>query len=150
MWHSLFLRILLLWRAFLAPVAFGVSALVSDQAGRVLLVRHGYRAGWHFPGGGVDGGELPGAAILRELKEEVGLERSGPPELIGLFSRRVGFVRNLIALYRVRDVAFTFKPGLEIREAQFFETDNLPDSTSPAVRRRIAEFVSGQPPGEEW
>ncbi len=59
-------------------------------------------------------------------------------------------MRNLVALYRVRGAEFAFKPGLEIREAKFFAPDDLPPDTSPGVRRRLAEFVSGQAPSEEW
>ena len=75
-------------KAWATPVAFGVSALVDDEAGRILLVRHSYQKGWHLPGGGVGPAEPPAEAILRELKEEVGLVRSDPPEFAGLFTRR--------------------------------------------------------------
>ncbi len=150
MLQRLFMNILLLFKAFSAPVAFGVCARVEDGAGRVLLVRHFYRPGWHFPGGGVDRRELPAAAILRELREEIGLTSSSPPEFLGLHSGRYGAVRNLVALYRVRGAEFAFKPGLEIREAKFFAPDALPPDTSPGVRRRLAEFTSGSPPSESW
>lgn len=42
----------------------------------VLLVQRGrepFRGGWAFPGGFVDYGEEPGAAVLREVEEETGL-----------------------------------------------------------------------------
>lgn len=52
-------------------------ALCTDTAGRVLLVRiaPGYLAGgsWTLPGGGLQFGEDPEAAVLRELTEETGL-----------------------------------------------------------------------------
>ncbi len=93
---------------------------------------------------------MPAAAILRELREEIGLTSSSPPEFLGLHSGRYGAVRNLVALYRVRGAEFAFKPGLEIREAKFFAPDALPPDTSPGVRRRLAEFTSGSPPSESW
>lgn len=52
-------------------------ALCLDGADRILLARLTYpelKAGWWtLPGGGIDFGELPTEAVLRELTEETGL-----------------------------------------------------------------------------
>ena len=52
-------------------------ALCTDDAGRILLTRLTYpeiKAGyWTLPGGGLDFGEAPADAVLRELTEETGL-----------------------------------------------------------------------------
>ena len=52
-------------------------ALCVDEAGRILLARLTYpelKAGWWtLPGGGIDFGEAPTEAVLRELTEETGL-----------------------------------------------------------------------------
>jgi 8-oxo-dGTP diphosphatase len=56
------------------------------DSGRLLMVRQGYRGAviWTFPGGGIERGESPERAPVREVKEEVRLEI----ELIRLLSRR--------------------------------------------------------------
>jgi ADP-ribose pyrophosphatase YjhB (NUDIX family) len=51
-----------------------VSVLLTDEAGRVLLVRHaGHDDGWGVLGGAVDVGESPAAAAIREAREEIGV-----------------------------------------------------------------------------
>jgi ADP-ribose pyrophosphatase YjhB (NUDIX family) len=50
-----------------------VSVLPIDQAGRLLLVRHaGHDDGWAVLGGGVELGESPAEAAVREAREEIG------------------------------------------------------------------------------
>ncbi len=137
-------------KALVSPVAFGVSAIVDDEAGRVLLVRHSYQPGWQLPGGGVGAAEPPAEAVLRELKEEVGLIESAAPELIGIFTRKFGWVTNVIALYRVSRARIAFKPNIEIREILWADPHALPDSTVRGARRRLAEFTDKMPPEPYW
>jgi 8-oxo-dGTP diphosphatase len=59
---------------FATPRAAG--ALFFDDEGRVLLVHPTYKDTWDIPGGYVERGESPAAACRRELKEELGLDRT--------------------------------------------------------------------------
>lgn len=69
-----------------SPKARIVTGLLRDD-NRVLLChrspqRRWYPDVWDMPGGHVDPGELPGAALARELREELGIDiaaPSGPP-----------------------------------------------------------------------
>jgi len=60
------------------PFGLAVRAIVRDREGRILLVRRS-RANksspgvWEFPGGKIDPGENFAAALVREVKEECGL-----------------------------------------------------------------------------
>ncbi|WP_169813104.1 NUDIX domain-containing protein [Nocardia jejuensis] len=52
----------------------GAGLLFVDELGRVLLVEPTYKDHWELPGGVVEGGESPGAAAVREVREELGLD----------------------------------------------------------------------------
>jgi len=137
-------------RVLLHPVDLGVAGLV-EQGGKVVLVRHSYKSGWMLPGGAVERGEPPADAILRELKEEIGLTHAAPPQLIGLFTQRRAFhATNVIALYRLREAVFVFKPGFEVREVRLADPAAPPEGTTRAVRRRLAELMGEASPSPYW
>ena len=134
------------------PMTLGVRAAALDAEGRVFLVRHTYVPGWYLPGGGVEVGETMLDALERELSEEAGVILGGSPSLHGLFLNRRISRRDHVALFVVRSFSFeqAKQPDREIAEAGFFALDRLPEGTTPATRRRLAEIVSGQPPSTEW
>ena len=136
-------------RAILSPVAFGVAAVV-EQDGKIVLVRQTYATGWHLPGGGVNRGEPPAEAVLRELREEIGLTRSDPPELVGLYTRRVWWATNVNVVYRVPGAVFDFKPNFEISEIMLADPAAPPNDLTRGVRRRFAELTGQIPKGPYW
>ncbi len=60
------------------PLLLVVAAALVDVDGRVLLARRpegkALAGLWEFPGGKVNAGETPEAAIIRELKEELDID----------------------------------------------------------------------------
>jgi 8-oxo-dGTP diphosphatase len=53
------------------------GAVIRDDAGRMLLILRGHEPGmglWSIPGGRIDPGEADEAAVIREVREETGLE----------------------------------------------------------------------------
>src|SRR6476619_316959 len=62
----------------------GVAAVICDGE-RVLLQRRDDNGRWGLPGGGVDPGESVRTAIVREVREETGLDVE-PLRLIGVYS----------------------------------------------------------------
>jgi 8-oxo-dGTP diphosphatase len=61
------------WYAQLAAFHAAAALFVTDEHGRVLLVKPNYRDHWAIPGGYVDQHETPHTTVERELREELGL-----------------------------------------------------------------------------
>lgn len=133
-------------------MTLGSQGAVIDEAGRVLLVRHSYRAGWFFPGGGVEWGETLEDALARELEEEVGVTLTGPPSLHGMFSNNANFPGDHIALYLVRDWTRNgeYRQRGEIAETGMFGLDDLPEPLDPGTGRRLAEIFGIAPLSPKW
>ena len=134
-------------------MTLGVRAAVYDGDGRVFLVKHSYTPGWYLPGGGVERGETMVDALARELHEEAGIVLSAPARLFGIYLQRRVSARDHVALYVCRDwtqPAPPKVPNLEIVACGLHPTEALPEGTTEATRRRLAEIAEGRAPAAEW
>ena len=92
-------------RAVTAPPLLVVAAALTDGAGRILLQQRPpgkAMAGlWEFPGGKIEPGETPDAALVRELAEELGIVVA-PADLaaVTFASAAIGDRVLLLLLYR--------------------------------------------------
>ncbi len=139
------------WR-WARGLTLGAQGMVVDGEGRVLLIRHTYRPGWHFPGGGVEKNEPVSTALERELLEEGGVHLAGPPELFGVYANFRYFPNDHVAFFVVRawHQPSVPAPNREIAEQGFFARDRLPEGTHRAVISRLAEVFDGSPRDPVW
>ena len=133
-------------------LTLGAQGMVLAENDSVLLIRHTYRPGWHFPGGGVEKGESVHTAMARELREEAGIALVGPAQLFGVYANFATFPGDHIVLFIVRSwqQATLPAPNREIREQRFFATDRLPSGTTQAARRRLAEVLGQAQQSQSW
>jgi ADP-ribose pyrophosphatase len=84
-----------------------VVLLPLRDDGKLILVRQ-YRASvdrelWEIPAGGVDEGESPEQAVVRECEEEIGLRPGRMERLCGMFPTP-GFCDEELLFYRLWDL----------------------------------------------
>ena len=87
-----------------------VGAVVTDEQGRLLMIKRGHEPGaglWSIPGGRIEPGETDAEALVREMFEETGLAVEVGP-LIGSV-RRPGLDGAVID---IRDYAATVTGGI--------------------------------------
>ncbi len=123
------------------PAAF---AAIFNPAGEILLVRLSYdQHQWSMPGGGIDPGESPTEAVIREVREETGLEAE-VEALYGVYWRRD--IDGLLFAFRCRVIGGRLQPdGGEIVEARYFRTDALPRPITNGTLLRIADARADGP-----
>ena len=103
-----------------------VKALIKDKDGRVLVLKEDQDT-WSLPGGGLDHGEDPKLGILRELKEELGIEN---PRVENIGSVKTFFLEPKSAwlLWVVYDVEIDTEElilGEGVTDAQYIDVSGL-------------------------
>lgn len=130
------------WWQWRKPLLIGCRVLAFDDAQRVLLIRHSYGSGrWMLPGGGVDRGEDPLAAGIRELVEETGCGLRDPM-LFGQVDEPLYGTTNRVHLITGTTTGMVQGDGREVIAAEFFALDALPDDLSYLVDRYLAQWVT--------
>jgi len=122
----------------------GAFAIIFDAERRVLLSHRRDIDAWNLPGGGVETGETPVEAVMREVTEETGLEVA--------VDRLVGVYTNT----RRDDIVFTFVcrvtgGALQLTEEssdhRYCALTEMPRSLTPKNVERIREALeSGDRP----
>lgn len=118
-----------LWAVYYFEPRFNASvgAIIQNEQGQILLLKHVFRpgSGWGIPGGFISKGEQPENALRREMEEEIGLD---------IENLRLAFVHTLAPRNHVEIIFFADArnkakiKSVEISEIGWFSIDDLPDS----------------------
>jgi ADP-ribose pyrophosphatase YjhB (NUDIX family) len=128
----------------LSRIVLGVSG-VAMGSGKVLLGRRGrgpYAGCWSLPGGKVEPGEPHRQALVREFREETGLDvvvegAAGVAEAID----PNGAWHYVILSYFVVITGGTLAPGDDASEVRWFARSELPDvELTPGLEDYLEEF----------
>ena len=134
----------------------GVSAVVTDEAGRLLLGRRADNGRWAVVSGILDPGEQPVAAAVREVLEETGVTA----HVVALTAVSVGEVVTYPNgdLAQYLDLCFWCRyaggeahvADDESTEVGWFAPDELPEPLNPSSALRIGrtlEHIAQSAPG---
>jgi 8-oxo-dGTP pyrophosphatase MutT (NUDIX family) len=113
------------------PRTFGAHALALTPERKVILVKLRYAPGWRLPGGGRAPDEDPRAAVLRELREEIGMTSHGRVRLACELEENSDFKRDLASLFVVEDVRYEPRWSWEVERIIEASRDRLPIDMSP-------------------
>lgn len=136
----------------------GVSAILRDGEGRILLQRRTDDGRWGLPGGAVDPGETPAQAVVREVYEELRVHVR-PIALLGVYGGeafRHLYPHGDLVEYVVSVFACELLPGEvpdsatdETAEIAYVFPDELPTLTLPYPPTLFSTLPS-QPAHFEW
>jgi ADP-ribose pyrophosphatase YjhB (NUDIX family) len=129
-----------------------VTAIVADPDGRLLLVHKTDNDLWALPGGGHDAGESISDTVVREVKEETGLdvEVTG---VVGLYTNPShvmayddGEVRQQFSIcFTTRLLGGDLCTSNETKEVRFVAPEELDQLTiHPSMRLRIDHYLQGR------
>jgi len=118
-----------------ATISVGVGAVILNDDGRILLVKHVPRRGdfwggqWMVPGGGLELGETLEEGVAREVKEETKLK----VEVLRHVSTLDRIVREgdevkihvVYVDFLVRPVSGELRPGSDVGAARWFSRDEI-------------------------
>jgi 8-oxo-dGTP diphosphatase len=121
----------------------GVFATLFTPDNRIVLVRQSYAGQcWTQPGGRLEDGEEPLEGLMREIREETGIE-AYVQCFVGAY---VNVVRNDVVLHFRASVLERggWSKTSEIDECGEFAPDALPSPMRPHTMARIADAVAGR------
>ena len=129
------------------PTMIVVAAALVDGEGKVLLQKRA--AGrqmeglWEFPGGKIDSGETPEAALVRELKEELGIEAEASSLAPAAFaSAPLGERHLLLLLYVCRQWRGTPQP-LDASALQWVRPREMTQLPMPPADEPLVKLLEG-------
>ncbi len=119
--------------------SIGAFAIILDKKGNVLLSHRRDIDAWNLPGGKAEARELPDETVLREVKEETGLDVV-IERLVGVYGK--ADKDELVFAFVCRVVGGELVLSNEADRHCFFAPDKIPANTLPKQTERIQDALN--------
>lgn len=123
--------------------SIGAFAIILNESGQVLLSHRRDFDAWNLPGGGVESGELPTEAVVREVQEETGLEVV-IERLVGVYGKVIK--DELVFAFTCRVVGGELVLSDEADQHVYFSLEELPPNVPPKQVERIRDAIQPAKP----
>lgn len=128
------------------PRKLAAHAVIEDDQGRVLILRSRYAGVWSLPGGGLDRRENLDTAVIRECREELGVEVS-VEGMTGMYYH--ANISAYVAIFRCRIIQGAIRLSHEHSELRWSPPDELPerlrqmaaDALQPSAQTTLRTFA---------
>jgi ADP-ribose pyrophosphatase YjhB (NUDIX family) len=114
-----------------------IRGLILSDDHRILLVKESADKRWSLPGGWADIGYTPKEVIIKECKEETGLDVV-PQQLLAVFDKRMHahppqphYVYKMV--FYCKAVSYEITKGFDVLDVQYFDVDNLPELSEDRI-----------------
>lgn len=118
--------------------AIGVFGIIRDEKNRVLLCLRNDYDFWNLPGWALEDKEAPWQGIIREAKEETGLDIE-VVRLIGIYSKQDK--NEIVFSFECKVIGGEITLNEEAKEIKYFSIDALPKNTPPKNVERIEDAL---------
>jgi ADP-ribose pyrophosphatase YjhB (NUDIX family) len=121
----------------------GVFASIFDRDRRALCVRQNYGERlWTTPGGRLEPNEAPLDGLMREVREEIGVEIR-ITALVGIYAN--SYKDDLVLSFhaRLRSTVADWRPHAEISDLDFFALTDLPQPMTANGYWRLQDAAAG-------
>ena len=122
-----------------------IRGMVLSLDKKVLLVKESLDNKWSLPGGWADVGQSPKEVIVKELKEETGLDVIAK-KLLAVFDKRLHahppqpyYVYKIV--FYCEPVSSQLNKGFDVLDVQYFDIENLPKLSEDRILKSQIELL---------
>ncbi|MFH1089920.1 MAG: NUDIX domain-containing protein [Candidatus Uhrbacteria bacterium] len=119
----------------------GVFGIIRDEQNRILLVLRNDYDLWNLPGGGLEKGESPWQGVIREVKEETGLNVEAT-RLAGVYSKPD--VDEIVFSFECKIIGGKLTLNEEAKDLKYFSFQEIPKNTPPKQIERIKDWLENE------
>lgn len=122
-----------------------IRGLALSPEKKILLVRESVDGRWSLPGGWADVGGSPKETVVKEFKEETGLDVA-VKALLAVFDKRLHahppqpfYVYKMI--FYCEPTSFHLDKGFDVLDVQYFAVESLPELSEDRILKSQIELV---------